>query len=414
MFSVSIFCSSYLFLTWDTYSGGLGTIANGFKYLGCLLLPCLLILRKRPLRISLKLALLFLFGLMLQIHICFLGSTYKSPFNVTIITLFVNLLCFFLLNTKERSQIYKYALYIFAVICLPSLIYFICNTLGINLPNSILYSDQQAKISHGVYYLHYPLGLLIHQNGSFLYRMTGVFDEAGFVGTIAALFIASGYKKVDKKWIMLLLIEGIFSLSMAFYLLLIIFVIAYSIRQGALKFGISLMVLLIAFIIFINVDFHNSYIRALQNRIDLSSAILVEDNRTSSKFDSVYEDFVRDKNYEFYMGYGKNAVASNDSINASYSYKCLIYDYGIIGFAIYVLFFVFAALILGVNRDTIPFLIVFFASMYQRPYVFTTMYVIIYLSALEMMNTIAKDKQIHRKTEKFIPKKFLYGRRVKL
>lgn len=394
LFAISIFCNGYLFLTWDTYSGFIGILAKIFQYFGFLLLPCLLVLRKKGrLVINKKLVLLYVYAIILQIHICLLGSTYKSGLTITIFTLFIDLLCFFFLEKEDRVKIHKYAIYIFAIACLPSLLYFILNLAGIHFPNEILESNQIAKIRNGVYYLHFPLGLLIHQPGALMYRMAGVFDEAGFVGTLAAFFIASGYKRIDNKWIILLLVEGVFSFSMAFYLLLIIFAIFYSIRQGAIKFGVALIILVIAFTIFVNVDFHNSYIEALQNRIDFTSSFLIKDNRTSKGFDTVFENFLNNKNYEYYMGCGKNAVASNNSLNASYSYKCLIYDYGIIGFSLYVLFFVFAAVIWGINRDMIPFLVVFFASIYQRPYVFTTMYIVIYLSALTFMNVEDERKE---------------------
>lgn len=390
LFTISIFCNGYLFYTWSTYSGVLKWVARGFQRFGFILLPCLLLMMKRKLSMPLKKLLLFFAAVILQLHICCMGLYNKSSINITIITLFVDLFCFFLLKKEQRVQIHKYAIYIFAVVCLPSALYFILKVFGLDLPSQILYSNQAAKIRNGVYYLHFPFGLLIHQNGVFPYRLSGVFDEAGFVGSLAALFIASGYKRVDKKWIILLLFEGIVSLSMAFYLLLILFIFIYSIHEGAFKFAAIIVTLLIAFFIFMNVDFDNSYVNAIKNRIDFTSSILVKDNRTSSGFDREYASFMEGKGYSFYMGNGKDAVSNNDSMNASYSYKCLIYDYGVIGFTLYLLFFAIGAFFFGINMNTLPFLIVFFVSIYQRPYVFTTMYVIIYFSALELINNAPK------------------------
>lgn len=388
LFSVSIFCNGYMVYTWNTYTGPLGPVASILQVFGCLLLPIVLILKQPKLMVKPKSLLLFFAAIILQIHISCMGAEKKGSLSISVITLFVDLFCILLLTKEQRSQIHKFALYFFALACLPSLIYFLMDLVGISIPAEVLQSNQPAKIRNGVYYLHAPFGLLIHQNGAgFMYRMCGIFDEAGFVGSVAAFFIASGYKRVDKKWIYLLLAEGIFSLSMAFYLLLAIFIIARSFTKGATKFAAVMLVLLVGFSIFMNVEFENEYINRLKSRIDFTSVYLVKDNRTSDKFDSKYADLLSENTYEKFMGYGYNAVASDPMINASYSYKCLIYDYGLVGFALYVIFFLYAASCIGINKKSFPLLAVFFASMYQRPYMFTAMYLVLYLSALELVQT---------------------------
>ncbi len=388
LFSISIFCNGYLLYMWNTYAGILGPIASILRILGCLLLPCLLALQRRKLTMKPKFFVLILMAVLLQIHISCLGAVYKGSVNLNVILLFVNLFCILLLTKEQRIQIYKYALYFFALACLPSLIYFLMDLVGLSIPAEVLLSDQPAKIRTGVYYLHAPFGLLIHQGSAgFMYRMCGIFDEAGFVGSMAALFIASGYKRVNKKWLLLLLVEGLFSLSMAFYLMMIIFCIARSFTKGAVKFAVILLVLLIGFSILMNVEFENPYINTLKSRIDLTSGILVKDNRTSSNFDIKYQDLLAGNTYEKYMGFGYNAVALDPEINASYSYKCLIYDYGILGFVLYIFVLVFTSICIGFNKKSLPFLTVFLCSIYQRPYMFTLLFMTFYITALELVQT---------------------------
>lgn len=389
LFTLSIFCNGYLMFIWDTYIGVLGIIAKSLRIFSFAFLPSIILLYQKKIVIK-KWFVVYIIAIILQFHMCFMGGIYKGRINLTIINLFINLFCFFILDKEDRVQIQKYAIYIFVISCLPSLIYFIFYNIGIQIPAEILFSDQPAKIRNEVYYLHYPLGLLIHQRGVFFYRISGIFDEAGFVGTMAALFIASGYKRVNKRWLILLIIEGIFSLSMAFYLLIIIFVIAESLRRGAFKFGITLLLIVGMVNIFSNVKFENPTLAAIQSRIDTSSFYGVKDNRTSKIFDDMFDDFLEDKNYEYYFGNGMNAVAKDNRINASYSYKCLIYDYGIIGLSILIIYLVVSARIIGTNTNILPYFIVFVASIYQRPYVFTTMYIFIYLSALELINSEMK------------------------
>lgn len=385
LFTISIFCNGYLLFIWDTYTGILGVVAKLFQYLGFLFLPSIILFYQKKIVIR-KWLIVYVLAIILQLYMCYMGGIYKGNISITIIILFINLFCFFVLDKEDRVQIQKYAICIFAISCLPSLFYFIFYNIGIHIPGEILLSDQPAKIRNGVYYMHYPFGLLIHQNGAFFYRMSGIFDEAGVVGTMAALFIASGYKRVDKRWLMILLIEGIFSLSLAFYILMIVFFIFESLRQGAIRLGISIMIVLGIFCIFINTEFENPTMVAIQNRIDANSFLGIKGNRTTKIFDELYNEFIENKNYQFYFGNGMGAVSKDDRINASYSYKCLIYDYGVIGICIYILFFIVAAQTIGINLNTLPYLSVFWASIYQRPYVFNTMYLIIYLSALEFIN----------------------------
>lgn len=393
-FTLSIYCNAYLMFCWSTYDvKAIGQLADIIAYTGPFLLFFnQILLRKLSKNVRWITLGIFVLILLLEIEMNWMGYSNTYAFNLYegkfILTLIVLLLC----EENEKKQIFEYALKLFAIVTLPSVIYFLFRNAGIRIPSTILNSEHKLKSIRGVYYEHYPLGLIAISPGAFP-RLCGVFDEPGVVGTLSAIFIATGYDKVSKKWALILLIEGVFSCSVAFYLLFAAYVIVRAFFSGFIKFASVALAILVGVIWFFNASFQNEFLSGIQARIDLSSMYLFTDNRTSSGFDSGFDSFVQNGGYPFWFGYGRGAVASNPSMSASFSYKCLFYDYGIIGTLMYFAFFVLIAIREKISKNCIPFLVVFAMSIYQRPYVFNIQYVTIFITAL----CFIKVKEIEKK-----------------
>lgn len=385
-YSISLFFNAYFFVMWGTYPfQPLSVFCRVFSYIGgfCMIFLCInkngfnLVFKKKEL-------LPIVMGIAFIISINWLGAEIRHYVNVGHIWLIIQLVFFVKLDNLYKSRIFKCLTMIFAIAVLPSLIYFLLGNFGINLPYSIMYGSSANKTLAGAYYRHYPLGIVIYQSG-YLARYCGVFDEPGVVGTLAAILFAALDKKNNKKLSILLLVEGFFSFSMAFYLLVAIYVLIQAIIRGAFKFAIVLVLTVIAFTVFVNTEFNNEYLRKIQSRIDTTSFILVENNRTTDSFDSEYDYFVEKGGYPLLMGNGQGAVESNSHMTASSSYKKLVYNYGIFGFSLMIFVFVLLAKMQNWRRSYLPFVCVFFASIYQRPYVFTMEYLTIFIGALAYM-----------------------------
>lgn len=379
---------------WSTYDVRvISLLADIVAYTGPFLLFASQMLY-RKLSNSIRLITLGIFVLVffLEIEMNLMGYSNTYSFNLYegkfILALIVLLIC----EEEDKKLIFEYALKIFAIVTLPSVLYFLLRNVGVHIPNTVLNSEHELKSIRGVYYEHYPLGLIAISPGT-LPRLCGIFDEPGVVGTLSAIFIATGYDKISKKWALVLLIEGIFSCSVAFYLLFVAYVITRAFFSGFIKFASVALLLFIGVIWFVNTSFQNEFLNGIQGRIDLSSMYLFTDNRTSSGFDSVFEQFVQRGGYPLWFGYGRGAVASNASMSSSFSYKCLFYDYGIIGTLMYLGFFALNAIKEKISKKCIPFLVVFAISIYQRPYVFNLQYVTIFVTAL----CFIKANEIERK-----------------
>ena len=105
--------------------------------------------------------------------------------------------------------------------------------------------------------------------------------------------------------------------------------------------------------------------------MERSEALLVNfdkvNNRVDECFEQHYDEFLSSTNIYFGNGYKASiSLKCNTS-----SYKTIIYDYGTIGFLMIVLFYITIFISkISTKSDVInciPFLIIFFATAYQRP-----------------------------------------------
>lgn len=388
LFSISIFFDSYCYFTWSTFNNRpINLLAKYMRvcFVFALFFYAVFGLYKKSdgekkLIISKKMLYAIIVLGILGLYLFFGDYAWKSGY-ITIIAAFT----FILLGQDKREYIFKAAMIAFALMVLPSMVYYLLNIIGVNIPHTTLLSNQLAKYNRGWSYSQYPFGLITREsNFGKIDRYCGIFDESGYIGSLAALFIAGGYGKVDRKWIVLLTMEGIFSLSMAFYVLLILFAFTRAFLSGAIKSCIIFIVVILSFNIFVNTDFHNASINHLQNRIDLSSIFLVKDNRASERANDVLNNFLKNGGLKILFGYGDGSANKNTLIYGSSSYKMFVYDYGIFGTILFVLYFVFISLIKKVKISVLPFIIVFLASFYQRPYIFTVVYITIFAGAVSL------------------------------
>ena len=108
---------------------------------------------------------------------------------------------------------------------------------------------------------------------------------------------------------------------------------------------------------------------------------LVGDNRTNERFDAIYSSIYDDPTALF-IGYGMGeigAIQRNLLLDGS-SYKCLIYDYGYIGFGLFIIWIFYAVNIFKGQKNNLNIFILLFMyiiNIYQRPTMFYPAYLII-------------------------------------
>lgn len=173
------------------------------------------------------------------------------------------------------------------------------------------------------------------------------------------------------------------SFSLAFFVMMIILASIIAIQKSIIKFLVFLTFLVFFSAFFITVEFDNPNLKKIQNRVDFTSDILIKDNRTSNSFEKEFKAFVNRGGYSLFFGEGIGAYHANPNMTGSNSYKCLIYDYGIVGFILYMSFLVLLYVMeYRINKLAFPFFVVFMASLYQRAYVLNSLFLFLYICGL--------------------------------
>lgn len=400
VYAFTTFVSSSFYLCWNTYEiRSLSYLVQLVSYLAVIPLTWFAV-RSWQGKINRFLLFGIIFSFALEFQSNYLGALYESRLQLRLLA---NLFVLFLLPEEERKKIFEYMLGIFAVMTLPCLIYYLLQLAGIHLPYGILYGMNESKTAAGVYYEHYFGGLIISGGPR---RYCGMFDEPGVVGTYAALLFTGAEKKGNKvRW--LVLVEGLLSFSMACYAILLLYILMKVFTKGILPFLGTCAVMVIALNVFMNINFTNPSLSMIQSRINTSSLMLVEDNRTSEEFDEFYEEFKETGGYSLFMGEGRT-VFDHRSLNPGSSYKMLLVRYGIMGVLLLIGIYGVILMRYGLTKNNLPFVAAFTASVYQRPHIFTIFYVCLFLCALSYMS---EENQDFVKEGRIIPAKLTFRRR---
>jgi hypothetical protein len=277
---------------------------------------------------------------------------------------------------------------ILAVLLIPGIIIFCFNLININIPYSILEPWETMKAEEGGFYRNYIFAVVLdspYYAGSSVRRMCGIFNEPGVVGTLAALMLMGtsifDKRKVEKKVRIIYLLSGICSLSIAFFVLVTLYVggLFFKKRTGIFILLSILSILLMAglYISIPEGHFLNKY---FFDRIIITSEGISGNNRAGDKFSEEYGYYLDTGNIIFGEGQGRSY---DSDVAGSSSYKMLIWDYGFIWF-IFSIGWIILAMLLTVpvkNRNFIGCLL-FLLSIYQRPHVFNIAYIIILLGGV--------------------------------
>ncbi|WP_163192840.1 hypothetical protein [Clostridium thermarum] len=308
------------------------------------------------------------------------------------------IMTYLLLPNKLKKEIYNKLTLILAVMLIPSIIIYLFNLIGINLPYRTIEAFEDIKIISGVFYKHYPFAVQtgsVHAvyDAAYALRLNGIFNEAGALGTICALVLTA--EKFDlKKWKnRILFIAGVLSLSLAFFLITFLFYILDNLFERKFKNVLKLIMIVVAYFIFMNVPINAEPFTSIQSRLRFTTEGLAGDNRTSEAYNSLYEEFKNEGEVTRLFGKGDGAIAEEQNLRMidGSSYKNIIFDFGYIGFGITITWTVLVSIVL-MKQNRIPmkytmiFCTIYLINMYQRPSVFYPGYLIIFLGGFYAFN----------------------------
>lgn len=328
------------------------------------------------------------------------GGIGSNLFDFTWIS-YISIAIFLFLPLDLQSRTFEMFLSVFVITLIPSLIFYLMDLIGLHLPYSVLPPYETIKLNAGIYYQHRILSAQLINPIAIINRFNGIYFEAGILGTIAAMLL--GIKKYDfigkGKWReKILLISGIFSMSLAFILLSIIYFISKNLLAGKLKNTAILVCIVAIYFTFISIQFTNPVLENIQNRITIVDYSLQGDNRVSKGYERVMDRFYDSPPITTLIGNGKGSfgkIQGEMNFDGS-SYKSILYDYGYLGFIMYVGWFIMygikAMRKLKLEFSSIlPVVIMQLANIYQNPAVFPIYFVVIFAGGIAELSQEAEN-----------------------
>lgn len=319
------------------------------------LLPCLKFFVQKQYAIeSVKQCAVFFLSWSIIFFASIANGVFPAPVN------FILLLCssvYLISSQDERRDIAELFLRGYTLVLAISLVEYFLYLAGFSLqlgtvvrPGVVVYQ-----------YIQLPFNLIQESTGGIgVTRFQSLVNEPGLVGTLNALLLYNIDRKAYMKEYIILILTGLFTASLAFYLLFTFYIITS--LKSVKAIGASLVVVLLIYTLYVFNQDHPT-VRYMQYRIELGEDA---DNRTSDQFENLYAQF---KNSDSkWLGNGLDSVSQMKiSDGGNDGVKKITFEVGYIGIFLLLLSYTY---IICRNRQTFPkrivFLIVFWMSFYQR------------------------------------------------
>lgn len=247
--------------------------------------------------------------------------------------------------------------------------------LGLSYENVAYYGTHDTSSIYANFKLCY-----VYVTGNYWARLCGLFNEPGYFGTIVALVLIIDGLNFRRIGNLVMFIAGCCTFSLAFVVLMIMGFVLQNMKR--IKLFVPIVLLGLGLINLLPImSFENPQLQHLVDRLQIVDGRLAGDNRSGGGMDDKFLEVLRT---DPFFGRGKGYNASIDYGVGVLSIKREIIDLGIIGFAImYGMPLLVLYLYRKVNLVTLPYILCFFASQYQRPYMYQILYIMLLFAGVE-------------------------------
>lgn len=284
-------------------------------------------------------------------------------------------------------SVYKHFWQLYVVLILLSMISMLLVKIGVPLPYVLISPLNSLK---NYYYMAYPF--YIKEIGIESIRFCGLFDEPGSVGTTSLILLFIEKFNFKRFGNIVLLISGLLSLSLFFYLALAIFMLFQIFnKEKGVKNRIFLLVVLITGFVFV---FFNPITKEsiLERTIwDKQKGSISGDTRAAEDLKS-YIKSIRWSD-EYFLG-SSQQIAHEYAKSASLQNAVLQY-----GFIVVLLYFVFYGLYarsyLHFGWKWLLFMLFLFMVLYNRPTMFNITRIFLFNTAMfSLVNTSSSIRKV--------------------
>jgi len=301
----------------------------------------------------------------------------RGPFSfIGGVFVFFNWLVFILDKRTLDSSFKKYKS-IFSLTIVPSLLVFVLIVCGCDFPFHSI--SPLNPLKQGSYRVYPFLVMYEGIEGFLMPRFNGYYDEPGLLGTISAILLITDKFNLRKLENWPILISGILSLSLFFFVMSGIYFLLFAGKKYLL---LVVLILFVAVPIAANIP----YIKvAFLTRFEFENGKLAGDNRSQGDYDVWFKQYAMSS--ESLIGKGGDAAMEHNKGGASY--KDLIVVYGWLFFIGYCIFFMLYCY--KVSSGFVNFCIcsvVYLCLIYQRPSLSDYFYVFLLCGASRSMRSV--------------------------
>ncbi len=386
LFAVSIFFDmDWVYFNIDWYGDGrFSTMASFFAWGATLLLLFdeISIQGHELFMLSIRELTIMILAIAVKIHVSVFGTESNFDFAIGDIRLLLVVYLVIKMSPKRKRILFEYIIKLFIGFATIGAVYYLICVIGLQrfIPHSVFARRGRRNniIRNQQYYYVFPMGVVLRSGG--LYRYCAIFDEPGVLGTIAALLYSGSHKGIKRSLRIPVLIIGIMTLSTAFYVIIAVFYVWIAYTRKMYKTLVAIAGVLIIYSIIYALPNDVLLIRTLQEKMLINTFF---SRRDTKRFLEYYRAFISNGGYSLLMGMGKGAHrAINDG---TYSYKLILYDYGIIGSVLYIALFI-QTYLREKSKEGVVFLLCFMISIFQRPFVYTTFFYPLFVTALSSID----------------------------
>lgn len=296
--------------------------------------------------------------------------SFKNGANIIgfVTTLFVVFVPF--VRDSFRKDVYETFSTVFVILVGISLLIWGGVILGVVSPIGTITPIDSTK---DITYIVYPF--CVTQGLDF--RFYGPFDEPGVVGTLCGMLLFCERHNLKSYKAILLILYGLFSLSMFFYLVLLVILIMNSLFENHYRHP-SVIFLTLFIILFLSTNNNSFMYDTIWRRLewDWEEMSFKGDDRMSEDADFYFQQIKGTS--AFWFGVSDKA-AYLENVEGSSSYKNVIATHGAILFGAYVLFFILYGLkYRQTNTAYILYLFVMLGTIYQRPSLFSFVWLFLF------------------------------------
>lgn len=346
-------------------------IALAKQYIGYFLaLYLMLQFASKSIRINKKFLLFCIFPIIYYLFSYF--NHYDQDHLVGIVGIFI-LMLYLLISHPIKINVYIILKNIFVLMSALGILGYVSYIIGIPLPHTqVEYYDGDDWT-----YINYYFTILFNDGAGWV-RLCGLFNEPGLLGTVLGLILVAEGLNFKKKANIILIVAGVLSFSLAFFLTLAIYFLLKDSNKLS-KWPIVVLVVGIYLYVIPNIHTGNLYIDNILSRLAFEDGHMVGDNR-SHGLNYLLATTISSGNAMWGNGMG---YVSSFELNTS-SFQTIIIDNGIVGFSIlYILLMLICLARYRQSRQALLYIIVFFINVYQRPNIYSILYFTLLFGGLE-------------------------------